>query len=193
MRHELHLRGHAYEIRPVEMADAEFMVRLRTDPELSRLIHPTSPQLEDQQAYLGRYFEAPGDYYFIVVRSATERQEGMLAIYDVDQAPSQAEWGRWIMRQDSMGAPEAALLVYRTGFNLLGLNRIYCRTAAANRNVVAFHTSCGLETNHAVRLTHNFGGTLHDAVEQVMTRERWAKAEGALDERARAVARLLNR
>lgn len=193
MRHELRLRGHAYEIRPVEMADAEFMLRLRTDPELSRLIHPTSPRLKDQQAYLGRYFETPGDYYFIVVRSATGRQEGMLAIYDVDQARRQAEWGRWIMRQDSMGAPEAALLVYRAGFNLLGLNRIYCRTAAANRNVVAFHTSCGLETNHASRLTHNFGGTLYDAVEQVMTREKWAVAEAALDERARAVARLVNR
>jgi len=177
----------------VELADAQFMLRLRTDPELSRLIHPTSPRLEDQQAYLGRYFETPGDYYFIVVRTTTGRPEGMVAIYDVDQARRQAEWGRWIMRHDSMGAPECALLVYRTAFEVLGLGKIYCRTAAANRNVVAFHTSCGLETNHAVRLTHNFGGSVYDAVEQYMTREKWADAERALDERARAVARLLNR
>jgi len=193
VRHDIHLRGHAYEIRPVELADAEFMLGLRTDPDLSRLIHPTSPRLEDQEAYLDRYFETPGDFYFIVVRTATGRQEGMLAIYDIDHARAQAEWGRWIMRHDSMGAPESALLVYRTAFNVLGLNRIYCRTAAANRNVVAFHTSCGLDTNVTVKLTHNFGGTVYDAVEQVMTRERWAAAERALDERARAVARLLNR
>jgi RimJ/RimL family protein N-acetyltransferase len=193
VRHDVHLRGHAYEIRPVELADAEFMLRLRTDPDLSLLIHPTSPRLEDQQAYLGRYLETAGDYYFIVARAATGRPEGMVAIYDVDPARGLAEWGRWIMRHDSMGAPESALLVYRTGFNLLGLNRLYCRTAAANRNVVAFHTSCGLETNTAVTLTHNFGGTVHDAVEQFMTREKWAVAERALDERARGVARLLNR
>lgn len=169
------------------------MLGLRTDPDLSRLIHPTSFRLEDQQAYLGRYFETPGDFYFIVQRTATGRREGMVAIYDVDPAGGQAEWGRWIMRHDSMGAPEAALLVYRIGFTLLGLNRVYCRTAAANRNVVAFHTACGLETNHAVRLTHNFGGTVHEAVEQFMTRKRWATAERALDVRARAVARLLSR
>jgi RimJ/RimL family protein N-acetyltransferase len=193
VRHDLRLRGHAYELRPVEPTDADFMLRLRTDPDLSRLIHPTSSRLEDQEAYLGRYFETPGDFYFIVVRAATGRNEGMAAIYDVDQARGQAEWGRWILRHDSMGAPESALLVYRIGFNLLGLNRIYCRTAAANRNVVAFHTSCGLETNHALRLTHDFGGTAYEAVEQFMTRERWTAAERALDERARAVARLLSR
>jgi RimJ/RimL family protein N-acetyltransferase len=193
VRHDVRLRGHAFEIRPVELADAEFMLRLRTDPELSRLLHPTSPRLEDQQAYLSRYFETPGDYYFVVLRTATGRPEGMVAIYDVDQTRRQAEWGRWIMRHDSMGAPECALLVYRTAFEVLGLDKIYCRTAAANRNVVAFHTSCGLETNHAVRLTHNFGGAVYDAVEQYMTREKWADAERALDERARAVARLLTR
>lgn len=97
------------------------------------------------------------------------------------------------MRHDSMGAPESALLVYRTGFDVLGLSRIYCRTAAANRNVVAFHTTCGLETSNAVRLTHNSGGTVYEAVEQFITREKWAVAERALDERARRVARLLSR
>lgn len=193
MRHDIRLRGHAYEIRPVEMADAAFMLQLRTDPDLSRLIHPTSSRLEDQQAYLQRYFDTPGDCYFILVRSSTNRPEGTLAIYDINAIPGQAEWGRWIVRQDSMGAAESALLIYRAGFEVLGLNRVYCRTAAANRNVVAFHTSCGLETRGGASLTHNFGGVMHEAIEQFMTRERWPAAQQALDRRARMVARLLMR
>ena len=193
MRHDIRLRGHAYEIRPVEMADAAFMLQLRTDPQLSRLIHPTSSRVEDQQAYLQRYFDTPGDCYFILVRSGTGRPEGTLAIYDINAAPGEAEWGRWIIRQDSMGATESALLIYRVGFDVLGLNRVYCRTAAANRNVVAFHESCGLETRTGVALQHNFGGVMYDAVEQFMTRERWPAAHRALDERAKAVARLLTR
>lgn len=92
-----------------------------------------------------------------------------------------------------MGSSEAALLIYRAGFDLLGLNRIYCRTAAANANVVAFHTSCGLETNAGATLTHDFGGVTYPAVEQFVTRERWPAVERTLDERARAVARLLAR
>ena len=115
MRHDIRLRGHAYEIRPVAVGDAEFLLSLRRDPELSRLIHPTSPRLEDQLAYLARYFEAPGDCYFIVIRSATGRREGAVAIYDIDPARGSAEWGRWIMRHDSMGAPEAALLIFWEG------------------------------------------------------------------------------
>lgn len=193
MRHDIRLRGHAYELRPVEMADAEFILGLRTDPELSQLIHPTSSRLEDQQAYLQRYFDRAGDCYFIVSRSASGRPEGAVAIYDINATPGEAEWGRWILRQDSMAAAESALLIYRVGFEVLGLNRVYCRTAAANRNVVAFHTSCGLETREGVSLEHNFGGVIYDAVEQFMTRNRWPAAQRALDERARGVARLLAR
>lgn len=193
MRHEIRLQGHAYEIRPVEIADAEFMLQLRTNPELSQLIHPTSPRLGDQLAYLERYFQTAGDCYFIVIRSATGRREGAVALYDIDRAPGQAEWGRWIMRQDSMGAPEAALLIYRVGFDVLGLNRIYCRTAAANANVVAFHTASGLETNAGPALAHDFGGVIYPAVEQFVMHDRWPAVARTLDQRARAVARLLAR
>lgn len=193
MRHDIRLRGHAYELRPVDAGDAEFMLGLRRDPELSRLIHPTSPRLEDQLAYLERYFHTMDDCYFIVIRSATGRREGAAAIYDIDRERGQAEWGRWIMRHDSMGAPEAALLVYRAGFDVLGLSRIYCRTAAANANVIAFHSACGLETDAGAALTHNFGGVIYRAVEQFVTLDRWPAVERTLDERARAVARLLTR
>jgi RimJ/RimL family protein N-acetyltransferase len=193
VRHDIRLRGHAYEIRPVDAGDAEFMLQLRTDPQLSELIHPTSPRLDDQLAYLERHFQTVGDCYFIVIRSATGRREGAAALYDIDRTPGQAEWGRWIMRHDSMGAPEAALLIYRVGFDVLGLNRIYCRTAVANTNVVAFHTACGLETNADAALTHDFGGVIYEAVEQFVSRDRWPAVAGVLDERARAVARLLAR
>jgi RimJ/RimL family protein N-acetyltransferase len=191
VRHDIHLRGHAYEIRPVEMGDAAYMLGLRTDPELSRLIHPTSPRLEDQQEYLHRYFERPGDYYFIVVRTSSGRCEGTIAVYDVDPTRGQAEWGRWVMAHDSMAAPESALLIYRVAFNALGLNRTYSRTALANHHVVAFHEYCGLQTNTAVSLKHDFGGIEYEAVEHFLTRDRWPRTESLLDERARTVARLL--
>ena len=193
MRHDIRLRGHAYGIRPVDASDAEFIIQLRTDPQLSQLIHPTSPQLDDQLAYLEQYFQRADDCYFIVVRSATGRREGAAALYDINRTPGEAEWGRWIRRHDSMGAAEAALLIYLAGFDVLGLNRIYCRTATANGNVVAFHTASGLETNGGAALTHDFGGVIYEAVEQFVTRDRWPVVGRALDERARAVARLLAR
>jgi RimJ/RimL family protein N-acetyltransferase len=191
VRHDIRLRGHAYEIRPVEIEDAEFMLQLRLDPELSRLIHPTSPRLEDQRQYLNSYFDRLGDYYFILVRTSSGRREGTVAVYDVDMTHGQAEWGRWVMAHDSMGAPESALLIYRAAFSVLGLNRTYCRTAVANHHVVAFHQYCGLETNTTASLKHNFGGVEYEAVEHFLTRERWPLTEKVLNDRSAAVARLL--
>ena len=193
MRHNIRMRGHAFELRPIDVADADFMVSLRTDPDLSRLIHPTSPRVQDQRDWIERYFERPGDYYFIVVRTGTGREEGAVAIQEVDVQGRQAEWGRWVLRKESMGAPESALLIYRAAFDLLDVDRVYCRTAVANANVVAFHTSCGLRTMPNGQLKHIFGGVEYGAVEQYVTRDGWPVTERTLEQRAQAVARLLNR
>ena len=54
--------------RMVREDDAAFILSLRTDPKLSRFIHPTENDEEKQRAYLQGYKErelAGKDYYFI--------------------------------------------------------------------------------------------------------------------------------
>jgi RimJ/RimL family protein N-acetyltransferase len=143
VRHDHRVEGVAFRLRPVELADAGFLVALRTDQTRSRFLNPTSPRLDDQVAWTERYFERPGDYYFVVERTADGAAEGALALYD-EVAGDAAEWGRWILRPGSFAAPESALLIYRFGFDDLGLGRVYCRTLTANQTVIDFHAAAGL-------------------------------------------------
>jgi RimJ/RimL family protein N-acetyltransferase len=190
VRHELALGGATFGLRPVTLADAAFIVELRTDSRLARFIGGTSPRVEDQERWLEAYFARTGDYYFVVHAVATGRAEGTIAIYDVDQSTRCAEWGRWVLRPGSLAAPESALLLYRVAFDTLGLEMVYCRTVAANEQVVSFHTSCGLTTHARLADYVTLGGVTYDAIEQRMTRAAWATCETTLVKAAAAVTRL---
>ena len=193
MRNNIRLKGYAFHLRPAELADAAFILQLRTDPDLAKYLNPTSDRLEDQEAWMLRYFDRPNDYYWVVERSRREQPEGAVAIYDVDPTRRQAEWGRWILRKGSLAAVETALLIYRAAFERLRLQRIYCRTISANRSVVSFHNSCGLRTSLDRQLKVDLRGTEYDVVEQYLTADLWPQVKRSLDERACAVARLLSR
>lgn len=193
MRHNIGIRGEAFDLRPAELADASFIVALRNDPRVTRFIHPISPRVEDQQAWLERYFARAGDYYFVITRAGSGAPEGTVGIYEHDVTARSAEWGRWVIRPGSLAAVESALLVYRIAFEVLELEMVYCRTVAANQQVVSFHTASGLATTAHLPAHFSLGGVVHDAVEQCLTRARWRECAPRLAKSATRAARIVQR
>lgn len=173
MRHNITIRGHAYRLRPVADTDAELIVSLRSDAVLSRFLHTTSPRVEDQLAWLQRYYERNGDYYFVIERQKDSRAEGLIAIYDLDTVSKTAEWGRWILRPDSNAAVESCWLIYGVGFEQLGMTEIFCRTVADNKKVVSFHDSCGLKNRRTLSNHVQIGGQTFDSVEHRLDKDSW--------------------
>lgn len=193
MRHDLHLDGHAFRLRPITDADAQLVLELRCDPELTRFLHSTPPRLADQLAWLAKYYERPGDYYFVVERRRDAHAEGLIAIYDVDAAARAGEWGRWILRRGSLAAAESAWLIYRCAFEQLGLERLYCRTVADNAQVVSFHDACGIARRRTLPAHFELRGAAYDAIEHEVDRLSWPEIAPKLELPARAVARRLAR
>lgn len=73
-------------VRFVNETDAEFIVRLRTDPKLSRFLHPTSPDVSLQQQWITRYRERQHngeDFYFMFEKPVGVRA-GVCRIYDIE-------------------------------------------------------------------------------------------------------------
>ena len=186
VKHTLAITGRRFRLRPVALSDAEFIVALRTDPRRSQFIHPISSHLPDQVAWLQRYFDRVGDYYFIIERLDDGRPAGTIGLYDVDAALKAAEWGRWVAQVGSGAGVEGLLLLYRVAFELLELEVVYARTIAANQRALSIHAGYGLTPHRLLPKHVQLGTALHDAVEHRLTRSAWPAHQPELERLAMA-------
>lgn len=189
MRHDVHIDGLAYRLRPIRCDDAEFVVTLRNDPHLGRYLHSGATDITSQIFWFEQYFQRDRDYYFVVERRDNDLPEGVIAIYDVDTGSHEGEWGRWILRPGSLAAVESAYLIYRVAFDILGLNEIFCRTVADNEKVVSFHDSCEINNRRLLRAHFEIAGRAADAIEHRLDRKQWKVVAPRLEKLARLSAR----
>jgi RimJ/RimL family protein N-acetyltransferase len=190
MRHEIQLEGNTLRLRPVTLDDSEFIIQLRSHPQRSRYIHPTSLRISDQHQWMERYFRQAGDYYFIVEDRRTAKPEGTIALYDLDQEKKCAEWGRWVVLPGSAAAVESAVLIYKVAFSLLNLEMVYCHTVVENTEVVKFHQTFGLTTVATLPNYYDFNGRKCDVKEQQLTREAWQRNQAKWEERAKWASKI---
>jgi RimJ/RimL family protein N-acetyltransferase len=189
MRHDVSLEGPVFRLRPITDADAPLVQELRSDPRLNRYLHATTVHLDHQLAWLTRYYQRPGDYYFVVERRESGATEGTISVYDINLQCNSGEWGRWILKPGSRAAVESAWLIYRCAFEQLGLERVFCRTMADNISVVSFHDSCGITARRLLPGQFNIDGKLKDAIEHQVTRQSWGEIGPRLQALAQRTAR----
>ena len=88
------LDRYGLQVRLVNENDAEFIVSLRTDPRLSRYIHETSPDIEQQKQWIRNYKirEEQGlDYYFLF--SIDNQPQGLARVYNItEDSFTQGSW-----------------------------------------------------------------------------------------------------
>lgn len=171
MRHSISLTCAHYRLRPVTSEDAAFIVALRSDPLLNRFVHEVSPRVEDQLAWLERYFERAGDYYFVVENARSLEPQGTVGLYNVESGC--AEWGRWIVKQSSIAALESAWLICEVAFSKLELADLRSRTLSGNRTAISFHDSFGASRVASSREYVIVRGERQPVVEHRITASQW--------------------
>lgn len=191
MKHNLSIEGQHTRLRPVREEDAEAIIDLRMNKEHSRFLHSISGKMVDQLDWMRQYFQREGDYYFIVENKKLNSFEGTIAIYDVSD--NVAEWGRWVLKPNSLFAAESAFLIYQIGFEILGLDRLYCRTVAMNESVVSFHDRCNLKREKVIKNAFLLHDKNFDAIEHVLRKENWPDTKSVLLKHVQNVTKLLAR
>jgi len=194
MRHDHQINGWAYRLRPVGLEDAGLIIDLRGgEGQRARFLHPISPDPALQREWIARYLDRENDYYWVIERLDGKRCEGLVGIYDLKPGERMAEWGRWILRPDSLAAAESALLIYRTAFETLKLDSLYCLTIADNLPVVSFHDSCGLPRVDRLRGHLTLGDQKYDAIKHLCAVDGWPALRNRLEPQAQLIARRLQR
>ena len=134
--------GKSIFFREVVIADAEFIIELRTDLERSKHLSVTSDNIEKQRNFISCYLNSEIDYYFII-SDWNKKSLGTIRIYDI-QGDSFC-WGSWILSKDapSSAAIESALLIYDFAFFSLHYQKSHFDVRKENQRVVEFHKRFG--------------------------------------------------
>lgn len=134
------LHRYGIDVRLVNEDDAEFILSLRTNPKLSRFLHPTDNDLEKQKEWIRKYKkrESEGtDYYFIYSCKGVEF--GLNRIYDIHE--KSCTGGSWLCTPGTI--PEIAvpsmIIARDIMFELLNLEEDNFDVRKGNHSVLKFH------------------------------------------------------
>lgn len=134
-------------LRTVEVEDAEFILKLRTDAKLGQYISYTIPQTDAQVKWIQDYKkrEEAGLEYYYIAEDLNGTKYGTIRIYDFDD--KSFEIGSWLFSADSpLGmAVKAQFIGFEAGFNLL--NAEYCRLEIRKKNEPVLRYMKGFITN----------------------------------------------
>lgn len=133
--------GKTLVFRDACIADAKFILNLRTDAQKGKHLSATSTLIEDQKSWLQNYSQSTDQAYFIIERNA--RPIGTVRIYD--PRGSSFSWGSWIISegQPASAAMESALMVYSYALDHLGFTSAHFDVRKTNKSVWKFHERFG--------------------------------------------------
>jgi RimJ/RimL family protein N-acetyltransferase len=133
--------GKTLQFRDANLADAAFILSLRTDAERSRHLSAVSADLADQQDWLAHYAQAEDQAYFII----EHQQEAIGTVRLYDPQGDSFCWGSWILKSTSTShaALESALMVYAYAVDHLGFRAAHFDVRQGNERVWKFHERFG--------------------------------------------------
>jgi len=172
MKHSFSIEGYSYLLSPVTTEDAQFIVETRLeDAERNKFIHAISPDVSLQVDWINKYYEVPNDYYFVVRNKLTNRKEGLISLYNIKD--KKAEWGRWVIKKDSLASVESFYLICRMAFEQLNLDEIFSMTIVDNTGVVAFHDSVNAKRIGIIPKCFTINNLTYDAVKHIVNKEQF--------------------
>jgi RimJ/RimL family protein N-acetyltransferase len=170
VNHSLTISGYNTRLRPVKLADAEFILHLRTMPHVLGTVGDTLPEITEQRRWIESYLGTPNDYYFII-ESMQGQPWGTVGIYNFKETG--AEWGRWILMPGILAALPSAVLVHKLAFDVLGLTELRGEVVGDNIKVLSFHRRLGSQQVGIARHSRMIQGKWADLVQFSMTRASW--------------------
>lgn len=143
------LERYGLHLRMVRMEDAEFIIRLRTDPKLGHYLHATSNDISKQKEWLAVYKkrEKRGEDYYFVFETPKGNPIGVIRIYNIDYIAKKATAGSWVCAQNlPIQIPISVLIICREiMFDMLGMEKDCFDVRKTNKQVLRLHKMMGAE------------------------------------------------
>ena len=151
------LNKYNIQVRLVEEADADFILKLRTDPQLIQFLHATDNNIEKQREWIREYKkrELQGlEYYFIYYHN--DVPIGVNRIYDIKD--ERATSGSWICQKGlSLELPILTLIIVKEIlFDMLNLKYDFFDVRKQNKKIIRTHLLFEAEQVNEDELSYYF-------------------------------------
>jgi RimJ/RimL family protein N-acetyltransferase len=152
------IRNHQVSLRTVQLEDAAFIVKLRTDTKNARFISETSNEVDDQTEWLKRYKKRENDkeeFYFIG-NTMNGVPFGTTRLYNLNGKTFTN--GSWVVLHDTN--PKFSimidLLVRSYAFNDLGFETCFFDVRKQNKKVIKYHSRLGAKFEYSTELDNYY-------------------------------------
>lgn len=121
MRYPNIINGYFVDLRSINLDDAEFSYKIRSDEKNRDTVGTLAHSVEDQREFIKKQMEKPDDYYFVILNKIGEKI-GLIGVYNVHD--DIAEIGREVCNGEPEEILEAEFLVSLFCTKILKLKRI---------------------------------------------------------------------
>ncbi len=160
------LKGRFVTLRPVNEADAEYILSIRTDSERSYFLKPVENNVEKQRAWITEHNRRADGHYFVIINSQ-QQPCGLIRIHDITK--KQYTIGSWLVGPECGGfaAIESLMLILSYGIEVLDCERSIGMIREDNTRLITIYESLGGRCS----------GRQENFLEYEMTKESLQKAK----------------
>ena len=171
------MEGECVVLRPMEAADADDVVRWRSDPSILGQMFADEPPTREGHLHWLETIQACGNRQeFIIIERAIGRSIGTIGLSDIDHKNLRAEYGILVGEADARGkgyAREASQLILRYAFGDLGLRRVYLCVFADNAAAIKLYEHLGFQIEGTLRQHEFKRGVFRDVVVMAILKDEW--------------------
>lgn len=136
------LKGKYVNLRSVTEDDAEFILKIRNNPQISKYLPPLNVSVEQQRQWISKQRIDQSSYYFIL-ETPECTPIGTLSLYDI--IDNHGEGGRSCSIGEPFANIEASVLLNDFAFNNLKLSYTTIWVYEGNKPVIALNEAFGYE------------------------------------------------
>lgn len=136
------LEGRFVNLRSVTEEDAEFILEIRNDPEISKFLPSLNVTVNQQQGWINHQRKDSDSYYFMI-EDKMNVSIGTISVYNIEE--NRAEMGRFCSFGNPIQNSEAALILDDFIFYKLGVDYLNIWVYKENETVLSFNKGFGCE------------------------------------------------
>ena len=174
------IEGKRVNLRRMQAADADDVVRWRSNPAiLQELFADEPPTCNGHLRWLVEIEKRGDRHEFIIVERVTGRSIGTIGLSDIDRQNSRAEYGILIGEPDAHGkgyGREASELILRYAFAELELHRVYLHVFADNVAAIRLYERAGFRLEGTLRQHALKRGLFRDVIVMALLKDQWNNA-----------------